>query len=82
MSDTEFDDDVTVDVDEALLAQIRAEAARRAGGSGVDEVSDRWPSDADEGFARIADEATQDVEPGGSARIDPRRGLRGECADH
>ena len=30
MSGAEFDDDVTVDVDESLLAEIRAEAARRA----------------------------------------------------
>ena len=32
MSGAEFDDDVTVDVDESLLAEIRAEAARRVGG--------------------------------------------------
>ena len=61
MSDTEFDDDVTVDVDEALLAQIRAEAARRAGGSGG-EVSDKGSRDADE-VLENADEATQHVEP-------------------
>ena len=61
MSDTEFDDDATVDVDEALLAQIRAEAARRAGGSGG-EVSDKGSRDADE-VPDSVDEATQDVEP-------------------
>ena len=57
MSEAEFDDDVTVDVDEALLARIRAEAARRAGGSGDDTGSDAT-GEAPEG----ADEATQDVD--------------------
>lgn len=61
MSDAEFDDDVTVDVDEALLAQIRAEAARRAGGSGGDDVSDEGSSDAGQ-VPDSADEATQGVE--------------------
>ena len=56
MSGAEFDDDVTVDVDEALLAQIRAEAARRAAGSDDDGSSDAGQVD------ESADEATQDIE--------------------
>ena len=56
MSDTEFDDDVTVDVDEALLARIRVEAARRAADSGVAGGT----GDAGE-VHESTDEATQDI---------------------
>jgi len=58
VSGAEFDDDVTVDADEALLllAQIRAEAARRAAASGDDGGS----GDAGE-VPESADGATQEV---------------------
>ena len=57
MSEAEFDDDVTVDIDEASLARIRAEAARRAAGSGDDPGSGKT-GEAPEG----ADEATRDID--------------------
>lgn len=69
MSGAEFDDDVTVDVDEALLARIRADAARRAAGLGDDEVSgdvDASPEGIDEATRDIEDEVLESIGGGES----------------
>ena len=69
MSGAEFDDDVTVDVDEALLARIRADAARRAAGLGDDEVSggvDASPEGTDEATRGIEDEVLESIGGGES----------------
>ena len=57
MSGAEFDDDVTVDVDAALLAQLRTQAARRAARSDNEEVSGRVDKAPDG-----ADGATRDID--------------------
>ena len=69
MSGAEFDDDLTVDVDEAMLAEIRAEATRRVSGHpvtgehGSTDISSEVPDDE---TAAVDDQALGDIRAGGS----------------
>ena len=67
MSGAEFDDDVTVDVDEALLARVRAEAAGRAAGAGDGEVSgdaEAVPGGVDDATQGIEEEVLESIRAG------------------
>ena len=75
MSGSEFDDGVTVSVDEALLARIRAEAARRRAGGAGGVGSGGVGSGGVGGVAGSAGEVTEHVGVVGSGGVDDGGGV-------